>query len=807
VGVDAPFTYALAASAGPATPGTRVLVPFGPRRLTGFVVEELASPDVPEADLREVESVLDEAPSLPAGLLALARFVSDYYACPLGEVMRAMHPGGPAATVLARLTDAGRAALEAGDVRGRRQAAILDELSRTEVVAVSGLLRRQRVRHGGAVLRELQARGWVELSERLKAAPAALEVRVLRLAAGAADASRLDAAAGRSAIRRQVVEALRGMPDGLSVAQLAQGCGRPLPSVRGAALQLVAAGVVTEEARRVLRVPDAPPPDARDAARAGHLLSAGQQAALDEAVRMVDEAAFAVLLLEGVTGSGKTEVYLRALAHAVARGRTGLYLVPEIALTPLLLRAVRQRFGARSAVLHSGLSPGERHDERARIRQGEVDVVLGVRSAVFAPLPRLGLVVVDEEQEASYKQDSAPRYHGRDVAVMRGHVEGVPVLLGSATPSLESYRNALAGKYRLRRLPERVGGSTPARVEVVDMRLEWKATRQAGPLSRRLREALDATLAAGRQALILLNRRGWAECLLCRECGEVERCESCSVSLTVYLARRRLTCHYCGFERTIPEACRSCAGTFLQQLGQGTEQLETQLQRLLPGVSLARLDADVARRKGAAARVLAEFEAGKTSVLLGTQMIAKAHDFPAVTLVGVLQADRSLWLPDFRASERTFQLLTQVAGRAGRRTEPGLVVVQTYSPEHPSITAAARQDYPAFYEQEAAARRALGYPPFAHLIAVLVSGPDAAAARAQAEEAARVLREEAAGVAAVLGPAPAPLQRLQGRWRFQVIVKSPSRKRLGDALRRARQRLAVRPPVSIEIDVDAQSLL
>ena len=801
---DELYTYRVPEGCGAVAPGTRVLVPFGTRRVTGLVVEAGRASDVAADKLRSLELVLESEPSLPAPLIELARFVAEYYLCPLGEVLRAMAPAGPAGRLVVRLTDAGRLAV-AGAIRGKRQRAVLEALAGSDSLTLEGLRRRSGVGAGGALLRDLQERGWLELSERLSRAPRAQALRVFEALPPTEDE---DAALGRSSVRREVLAELRERGERLTADELAGRTGRPRGSVLDALGKLAKAGLAREHERRVMRRPEAPEGDAAQAARdALRPLGREQARAVEDAQGLVAAGEFAVLLVEGITGSGKTEVYLRALAQAIECGRTGLYLVPEIAITPLLLRALRARFGERTAVLHSGLSNGERHDERERIRSGEVDLVVGARSAVFAPLPRLGLIVVDEEHEGSYKQDGQPRYHGRDVAVVRGRLEGVPVLLGSATPSLESYRNALEGRYRLRRMTERAGDANTATVEIVDMREESRANPKGGPLSRRLRESLDATLAAGKQAMLLLNRRGWADFLLCRECGEPERCDHCAVTLTVHLKAGELACHYCDLRRSIPEKCRNCAGDFLQNVGQGTERLEAELKALLPDVGISRLDADVARRKGAAARVLAEFEAGKSRVLLGTQMIAKGHDFPGVTLVGVLQADRALWLPDFRAAERTFQLITQVAGRAGRRSDPGLVVVQSYSPEHPALQLAAKQEYAPFYETEAATREALGYPPFARLIGVLVHSEDRERAREHAAKLGAALRERLAGGGVVLGPAPAPLARLRDRWRFHCLLKSLDRRRLREAVRAALRDAPAAEEVGVEVDVDPISLL
>jgi len=515
----------------------------------------------------------------------------------------------------------------------------------------------------------------------------------------------------------------------------------------------------------------------------------------------VGEKGFRPFLLHGITGSGKTEVYFRAAERALEAGRTILILVPEIALTHMLVRAAIARFGPTVAVQHSDLSAGERHDQWWRIREGDARVVVGARSAVFAPLPALGLVVVDEEHEGSYKQEDSPRYHGRDVAVMRARLEGATVVLGSATPSLESFHNASKGKYTLLRLPRRISARGLPKVEIVDRRAVLRAGGDA-ILSPPLQEALAERLEKKEQAILLLNRRGWATSLLCRECGQQSVCPNCSVSLTLHDGGRESLCHYCGHRITAPRACPSCGGAYLKLQGFGTEKVVEAVKAALPKARVARLDRDLAKRRGALAKTLLAFEAGETDVLVGTQMIAKGHDFPRVTLVGVVDADVGLGLPDFRAAERTFQLLTQVAGRAGRAELAGEVVLQSHWPDHYALGLACAQDYAAFYEREMEFRRTMAYPPVSALLNLVLRSTDAARGGKDAEALARRLRDKAPGRYRVLGPAFAPLARLRGEHRFQILLKG----------QRAAMREAVRaalvahfgesrwPGVSVDVD-------
>jgi primosomal protein N' (replication factor Y) len=528
-----------------------------------------------------------------------------------------------------------------------------------------------------------------------------------------------------------------------------------------------------------------------------------------DAYRRLEDAAaahvFRTLLLHGVTGSGKTELYLR-LSHAVmASGRRVLILVPEIALTPSLAGQFRRRFGDRVAIQHSGLSTGERHDQWHRIRRGQVDVVVGTRSAVFAPIDRLGLVVVDEEHDGSYKQDEAPRYHGRDVAIVRGRAHGALVVLGSATPSLESAANARSGRYEQLRLTRRILDRPMAAVRVVNMREEYAASGADVVLSRPLVAAVADRLSKGEQTVVLLNRRGFATVVFCRQCGASLECPHCSVSLTFHRAQRRVRCHYCNYAAAVPRRCGACGGEFLEQAGFGTERLEAELRAQFPGARIARVDRDTIRRRGAVTRVLDSVAKGDIDILVGTQMIAKGHDFPAVTLVGVVSADVGLGLADFRAAERTFQLLTQVAGRAGRGTTPGEALVQTLYPDHYAIKAAAAQDYEMFYAREMEFRTSLRYPPTVAMINVLVKSKTSDGAMADAHDLAKRTRHRHPH-GQVIGPAPAAMSKINDEFRAQFFMKGQQRKPMRLALLAA---LDERPDLKrrVIIDVDPVSVI
>ncbi len=601
-----------------------------------------------------------------------------------------------------------------------------------------------------------------------------------------------------SARQREVLTALAAAPDGIDTSRLAE------QGLRGPVLtRLASLGLLTFARRIVERDPFNAAVE--ETPRPAFVLTTEQSAALERLYGLAMTGSFQAALLHGVTGSGKTEIYLRLAEQVRASGRGVLVLVPEIALTPAVARTFRQTFGERVAIQHSGLSDGERHDQWHRIRRGQVDVVVGTRSAVFTPLSSLGLIIVDEEHDGSYKQEESPRYNGRDVAVMRASHAGALVVLGSATPSMESYQNARNGRYTLVTLDRRVLDRPLAEVRIVDMREEYAA---AGPdviLSRTLVEAMEDRLGRGEQAIVLLNRRGFASSVFCRQCGATLDCPNCSVSLTVHRAAHRARCHYCNYAISQPKACANCAGPYIELVGFGTERVEAEVLERFPGARVARVDRDTIRRRGAIAALLARFAAREIDVLVGTQMIAKGHDFPRVTLVGVISADVGLGLADFRAGERTFQLLTQVAGRAGRGEIRGEAIVQTLFPTHYSIQHACRQDYAGFFQQELAFRQAMQYPPAVALVNAIVKGRTPQGALRDAAEIVQALRINGASYR-VLGPAPAPLSRLKGEHRAQFFLKGTHRASMRVALTAA---LAARPEIRRRsiVDVDPMSVL
>jgi primosomal protein N' (replication factor Y) (superfamily II helicase) len=804
--------------------GARVLVPLGARRLTGVVLGGAAAPPAggeSAVAVRDVIDVLDAAPFLPRSVVELGEWVGAYYACGPGEALGAAMP--PFAWIetewRVRITSAGEARLAGRQSsRGSLRDSVLADLaglSWSPLRAIAYRLehasgsRRARSVPVRAAVRSLQDDGLVEIEEVMGGRAQAF--KTVRLAAITAE--------GRIALGGARSETALGPKQRAALAALAAHvAGVAMPDLRERGLgadvfdRLEGRGLVSIRREQVDRDPfESPAVSATDSHAGGgeRELTGEQAAALGRLREVAAGGAFAPVLLHGVTGSGKTEIYLRLAADVRRASRSVLVLVPEIGLTPSLAAAFRGRFGNRVAIQHSGLSDGERHDQWHRIRRGEVDVVVGTRSAVFAPLGSIGLIVVDEEHDGSYKQEESPRYHGRDVAVMRAKREGALVVLGSATPSLESYQNAMAGRYELLTLDRRVLDRPLAHVTLVNMRDEFADRGPDIVLSQALAEAIGTRIERREQVLVLLNRRGYATSVFCRQCAGTIDCPNCSVSLTIHTRGdvMRARCHYCNYSAVVPKTCPACAAPYLAQAGFGTERVEQEIVKAYPGARVARLDRDTIRKRGAAAALLARFGRGEIDVLVGTQMIAKGHDFPRVTLVGVVSADVGLGMADFRASERTFQLLTQVVGRAGRGEEPGAAIVQTLYPGHYSIRHARSQDYRAFFQEELAFRRAMLYPPQVALTSGVVRAKTMVDAMRDAAVLVQSLRENArTGGFAVLGPAPAPFMKLRGEHRAQFFLKGGRRAAMREAIRRA---LDANPDLRRRtiVDVDPMSVL
>ena len=813
-----PLTYALPEDVAVPPVGARVLVPLGTRMMTGCVLGTAngagGEDSARSTQIKEVVDVLDDRPFLPDDVVALAVWVADYYACGVGEAVAAAMP--PRAWIEserhAHITEAGRVRIS-GE-RGLRRT-VLEKLQAGAPVRVSSIDAAGRGVH--AALVTLERDGLVSLTQPLKGQASAYHtVRIVTLTAQGHDIAGSDdepstpagpapGSGGKAPSlklgerQRAALDLLQGAPDGIEASELRRdGIGAQTLA------RLAALGLIAFSRKRVERDPFEVAA-ARVVPAPAVVLTGEQSRALAGLTTLAETRTFQPVVLHGVTGSGKTEIYLRLAERVRAMGRGVLLLVPEIALTPAVAMTFRRAFGDRVAIQHSGLSDGERHDQWQRIRRGDVDVVVGTRSAVFAPLGMPGLIIVDEEHDGSYKQEESPRYNGRDVAVMRARHAGALVVLGSATPSLESYYNAQNGRYALSTLEKRVLDRPLADVRVVDMREEYAA---AGPdviLSSVLCESLTARLAVGEQAIVLLNRRGFATSVVCRQCGSTLECPNCSLFLTVHRAARRARCHYCNYAIPVPRSCVKCSGEYLEQVGFGTERVEQEIRARFPEATVDRVDRDTIRRRGAIAGLLGRFSAGELDILVGTQMLAKGHDFPNVTLVGVISADVGLGLADFRAGERTFQLLTQVAGRAGRGQVRGEAIVQTLFPDHYSIRHACRQDYLAFYREEIKFRQAMRYPPTIGLINAVVRSRTFDAAMQDASELVRILRSGKQAFR-VLGPAPAPLSRLKGEHRVQFFLKGANRGVMRRALQAA---LAARPETArrITVDVDPVTVL
>jgi primosomal protein N' (replication factor Y) len=800
-------------------------VPFGRRQLTAYVVEvedQDAAPAEPGRTLKPVVDVLDAVPALDGDLLELTRWASEYYAASWGELIRSALPGMQAPTRReVALTASGAAALAAPQASlpssaGGAMAAILRAVDHAaggpgHFVAVAEVRRHAGRPVASVTLRAMTRRGLIALREvvtRTGPGPR-LETWVVPVAGAAESATDAEADSAqprpRGARQARLLARLAATPPG---GMRASDLLRVTGATHAVLNALASAGRLRLEPRIVERRPLAL--QSGSAPVEPPIIATAEQSSAVAAIQAaVQDRRFETFLLYGVTGSGKTEVYLRTIEAALAAGRQAIYLVPEIGLTPLLARRMQARFGEVLALLHSGLSEGERHDEWRRAREGRVRVVLGARSAVFAPLPDLGVVIVDEEHDASYKQDEHPRYNARDLAIVRAKLKSAAVVLGSATPSMESYQHALEEKYRLLTLPGRVGGAVMPVVHRVDMRREFEEVGRESILSRRLLEALRDRHAKGQQSLVLLNRRGFSTFILCRSCGQPIECRACSITLTLHLKERRLRCHYCNESRAVPSACPACGSGHLHFGGTGTERLEETVKSFLPGARVQRLDRDTARGRGSVEEILWRVERGEIDVLLGTQMIAKGHDFPNVTLVGVLGADALLGLPDFRAGERTFQLLAQVAGRSGRRGTHGEVIVQAWDPDHHAVRAACEQDFEAFARGELAYRRTLGYPPFSSLAVLVFRDREFDQANAHAHAVAAGLRRSHAPDLQIMGPAPAPLERLRGEFRVQLLLKGRSRGAIRRGITEAAgliERRRLRPD-AVTIDVDPVSTL
>jgi len=786
-----------------AVTGCRALVPFRNRKVIGYIIgiEEKDGNNI--KGIRDILDVLDNEPLFNEKMVPFFQWMAEYYIFPIGLLIRSALPGGINTTShkTARLSEEG---LRAMDLPGPTH----DEKDLLSWIKNNPGKRLPPQRD---ILARLAGKGWVIFEEHTaKGTVGPLKKCCVRIRDKVALDSILSEATGRPGPRNE--REFLGLILASGTVPLSE-----LTSRFGNGLYLVnkwkKAGVLERCMETFFRNPSggilAPSSEPS-------CLFDQQTNVLRQITGCLDKRTFSVCLLNGVTGSGKTEVYYRAARYALDQGRQSIIMVPEIALAMYAEGIFRSRFGDRVAVFHSGLSDGERYDQWIRMAGGKADIVIGARSALFSPLPRLGLIIVDEEYDWSYKHEEAPRYHARDSAVVRGRRENALVILGAGTPSVQSFQNAAGGRYRLLSMPERIEKRPLPEVEIVDMKDIRDCGKSEEIISPPLRSALKETLASGSQAILFLNRRGFSRVYLCRSCGESMKCPNCDVTLIYHIRENSLNCHYCDFHITPPDKCPSCRRGPMTAFGFGTQKLELELQRLLPLARIGRMDKDSTKRKGEIFKLLKDFNDGKTDILVGTQMITKGYDFPNVTLVGVVSADLSLGFPDFRSGERTFQLLSQVAGRAGRGERRGRVIIQTFNPGNYAITSARDHDYESFFIKERELREQLGYPPFSYLACLRFQGNDRAATETMADRIGREIRSITAGWPKrgkdiqVLGPVEAPMARLKGKYRRQILIKSKGTAILhylikeADALSREILR---KSGVSMIIDMDPYQML
>jgi primosomal protein N' (replication factor Y) (superfamily II helicase) len=799
--VDHAFTYAVPPSLRDrVVVGMRAVVPVQKRVQTGYIVGLREHTDLEK--VRAIIDLPDDGPVFSSQLLDLCRWMSEYYCCAWGEALQCAVPAGIAVRTKKRYT-LQLDQLGPGRFSGQ-QRAIIAELNRrgpltqrqlTETVDRTGLSNALRSLVGRAILREESLAMTAGVSTRTEPYVRIMEDSIL-------EAEKL-AELQRRAPRQAAVylDLLNGEPE-QRAATLYERHGVDSSILRA----LEKKGLVAREQREAYRIPEF----ATDGQSTRKLsLNAEQEASYDAIVAALEGGRFQTFLLQGITGSGKTEVYLQAIERALELGRDAIILVPEISLTPQTVGRFKARFDTNIAVLHSGLGAGERYDEWRRAQRGEVRIVVGARSAIFAPLPNVGIIVVDEEHDTSYKQSESPRYHARDVAIMRAHMAGAVCVNGSATPSIESSYNSETGKSVRLELRSRATNAALPAVELVDMRQETQEMGANAILSRRLEAEVTGRVEAGEQVLLLLNRRGFAPFVLCPQCGWVAECKDCNVSMTHHAKGGFLSCHYCNARREVPQVCGECYFNPLLFLGTGTQKVEDYLMRTFANARVERMDADTTTGKGGHAKILGRLASGDIDILIGTQMIAKGHDYHGVTLVGVINADTGLSLPDFRGAESTFQLLTQVAGRAGRGDLPGKVIIQTYRPHHYAVQAASRQDYAEFYGREREERHHAGYPPFRRMANLMVECEDPLEAERIAAVLHGTVREQmqALGFQGIelLGPAPATVRRVKKKYRWNLGILSRSSKRLNALARATRDAFAKKSGVAkaqLKIDLD-----
>ncbi len=782
--------------------GARLLVPFGKRTLTGYAValHESLSEDVEieEDKIKEVIELLDEEPLLTSEILKLTQWTADYYASSWGEVLKASLPAGINQNVeqYISITAKGRDELIKISTAKTAKVQILRYLVEFGETAQKELANNFGTTATARAVRELANSELAQVFQKTLSAQVRPKRRKAVKLLTPENHQTNDKPLTES--QQKIIETLIENDGNLLFTELLE-----LANVGASSINTLAKrGFVEVFVQEVLRDPLK---DAKIPFRTNLTLTGEQTIVLTEIENALKSAKYKAFLLHGVTGSGKTEVYIRAMKRAFEDEKSSLMLVPEIALTPVFSRRLRSVFGDEVAILHSNLSAGERFDEWRRIRQGKARIVIGTRSAVFAPLQNLGLIIVDEEHDSSYRQHEMPFYNGRDVAIIRANFINAVVVLGSATPALESYHNSQIGKYEYLRLPNRIGNRSLASAEIVDMREVFRQAGKDAVFSNDLVEAIEETHAKGEQSIILLNRRGFSQFVLCRSCGETIRCNNCDITLTFHRRENRLICHYCNHRERVPHTCPKCKSQYLYFVGEGTEQIEDILKRKFSQLRIARIDRDTMAKRKEMEKTLEKFSEGEIDMLVGTQMLAKGHDFHNVTLVGVISVDAGLALPDFRSAERTFQLLTQVAGRAGRGNLQGRVLIQTYYPEHYALKHAQTQNYEAFYAEEIAFRQKLSYPPFVALASILIKHPNYNYAFDNAQILKDcLLRADKERNCRILGVAPAPLARLKNEFRLQLLIKARNRAKLREtldfALHEAQEKFCDLRIVNVEID-------
>jgi primosomal protein N' (replication factor Y) len=793
VPLDQAFTYSLPLTLQHRVKaGARVIVPFGTRKMTGVTLR--VHDETPSMAVKDAFRLIDAEPVLSEELITLGRWISGYYCAPLGEVLRSMLP--LAAEIrsgkMYSLTDAGRDASKQLSIEASNDGDLDRIMQMLAARPLSAEHLKRKIPLADRILKSLERKGWLASeqvhSERdpLRAPAAKLRIALT----GAEPGAKLPKP------ERELLAYLSLHPGTHNLGDLEDQVKSASTAARSLARKKFV--VLTTEPMAIRSAP----------IRAPHDLNTAQRNAFDLIAAGIETRKFCTFLLHGVTGSGKTEVYLNAMDSALACGRSALLMVPEIALTPAVAGQFFARFGDRVAILHSAFSDSERADQWRRIQAGGASVIVGTRSCVFAPVRNLGLIVVDEEHDASYKQEETPRYNGRDVAIVRAQAADACVVLGSATPSLESRFNASSGKYTLLELPDRIAERPMPIVNLVDMRTEFLETRKHNIFSRALIESVRERLSNNEQVMVLLNRRGFSSFVACRSCGARVECVNCSVTLTWHRRDRRLLCHYCGYAEKVPSVCPKCQSEHIHFMGAGSERVEDELHAEFPEAKIARLDRDTVTGKRQFEDILNNFRERNFDILVGTQMIAKGHDIPNVTLVGVVSADVGLGMPDFRAAERTFQLLTQVAGRAGRGYLPGVVYMQTINPDHYAVKLAAQHDYTGFFEKELQFRRFMKYPPFSAMANVLVRATKQEDALRMSTELGHHLTPAPDNMK-IMGPAEAPVPRLKDEFRYQLLIKSGSRKTLNALLKRAQEfaREQKWNATALVIDVDPLTLM